>query len=125
MRCSQCGTMVSYEGDEEPEDVAASLDDTGEVVITFRLVKRCAECGSELKEAELEARAAFAAEVDAERDEVEIVASQPEERHEPKRRGRTFYGASFEWRIVNEAGEVVGSGEASEEIAASDMDEIG
>lgn len=53
MRCPGCEKFVSLEmGDPEVQD--SNVDTDGTVTITVRIVRTCADCGEEMKEATLE-----------------------------------------------------------------------
>ncbi len=53
MRCPDCNKFVSMEV-SDPEVDTLEVDTDGTVNITVRIVRTCAECGTELKEATLE-----------------------------------------------------------------------
>src|SRR4051812_35969271 len=50
MRCPNCNKFVSYDVDTDPE-IEVTISDDGTVTGTCRIVNGCAECGTELKEA--------------------------------------------------------------------------
>ena len=54
MRCPDCCKFVSLET-QDPEVENIEVTTTGEVQIMVRLVRACSECGTELKETQLEA----------------------------------------------------------------------
>jgi hypothetical protein len=97
-RCPDCNRFVSLEM-EEPEIEACDVDPGGELEITARLVKVCAECGTEIRECYLEITKTFScppwdsddapeSTVDVEYDDFENT-----ERYEGKGRyQKTFHG---------------------------------
>lgn len=52
MRCPDCNKFVSFDTEQDPEESNASIDAQGHVAINVRIVNSCADCGTELKEAE-------------------------------------------------------------------------
>lgn len=54
MRCPNCNKFVSYDTEVEPDVVSDPEVAETTLVVTVRRVLSCAECGDELKEAELE-----------------------------------------------------------------------
>ena len=56
-RCPDCNKFVSY--DDGDVDVQSEDVESGEVRVEVRIVKTCAECGTELKEATLELHGPF------------------------------------------------------------------
>lgn len=53
MRCPDCNKFVSFDTDTEPE-TSLEVDEEGTVTGNIRIVNTCGECGTELKEANLE-----------------------------------------------------------------------
>jgi len=51
MRCSDCNKFVSFDDSNDPEADDADVDAEGRVSGTVRVYLTCAECGTELKEA--------------------------------------------------------------------------
>lgn len=51
MRCPDCNKFVSYDDSNEPEADDADIDAEGHVTGTVRVYLTCAECGTDLKEA--------------------------------------------------------------------------
>ena len=52
-RCPDCNKFVSYDESTEPEVSSEEIDDDGQLTAEVRVVLACAECGGELKEANL------------------------------------------------------------------------
>lgn len=50
MRCPDCNKFVSFDTDTEPE-IEANVEQDGSVGVQARIVNTCAECSTELKEA--------------------------------------------------------------------------
>jgi len=50
MRCPDCNKFVSFDADTDPE-IDCDVDEDGHITGSVRIVNQCAECGSELKEA--------------------------------------------------------------------------
>ena len=53
-RCPDCNKFVSLDTDEEPEVEHLDTDDDGNVTATARIVNKCGECGTELREGTVE-----------------------------------------------------------------------
>ena len=53
MRCPDCNKFVSYDDSTDPE-VELEVDEEGSVTGTVRIVLTCADCSTELKDAEFE-----------------------------------------------------------------------
>ena len=73
MRCENCQKFVSYDTEVEPEESNSPELNDGIFTASFRRVLSCADCGSEMKEAEIEI------EVDATIDEPEREEDKPSE----------------------------------------------
>lgn len=54
MRCPDCNKFVPYNSDEEPETDQLEVSDEGQVTGSVRIVNSCEECGTELKEANID-----------------------------------------------------------------------
>lgn len=54
MRCPDCNKFVSFETEEEPEETEEPTLDEGHFTAAYRRVLPCSECGTELKEAQIE-----------------------------------------------------------------------
>lgn len=132
MRCPDCQKFVSLEM-QEPEDVELEMqkDDTGvQIHMTCRIVRTCAECGQEMKEATLEVEetilwddfdknpALKEQEFTIEEDGVESIE---EGGH---RYAKSYYGAQVNYSIRDEEGNVVHSGSVADKVPASSMDEM-
>ncbi|MBU1457050.1 MAG: hypothetical protein KKD01_20235, partial [Proteobacteria bacterium] len=104
MRCPDCNKFVGMDVDNEPEGNGFDIDDEGVLTDSVRIVNVCADCGTELKEANVDLEIDLSAEVAAHRaachvegddHELEVTDETLErtERSEGKGRGtRTFYG---------------------------------
>lgn len=57
MRCPDCCKMVSYD-EAEPEDAEVNVNGT-DVSVSVRITNNCADCGTELKEANFELEGDF------------------------------------------------------------------
>ncbi len=144
MRCPDCNKFVGYDQpDPEVNDVTVDGDT---VRASVRVVLNCAECSTELKEAEVEAEAEIDSEIleaHPEKDdagnptnhslEVEEGSIDPTDRTEGKGRGmRTFYGFELEATLsCSCGGPIRPDGEETEEtinlsgdVQASSMDEV-
>lgn len=139
MRCPDCNKFVGldFEAPEEPDtfdfDVGLSDDEkrAESVVVeaTVRIVRTCADCGAELKEAELEmsSEAEFVehdlgpdCEVYAEMDEVQAIEEGG------GRYKKSYYGLSIDYSIkcACDREKVLTTGSMSEKVAASEMEEL-
>lgn len=130
MRCSECRKFVSYEGEEEPEIEDSRITREGELEIEIRIVKRCGECATELKEAQFtlveDLAAALESEGIAADDWADLHIEAEATPSEQVRHGITFYGVDLAWTIRNRpyGRFVAGPGDLHEDIAASAMDEL-
>ena len=68
MRCPDCNKFVSFDAETEPE-IDASVDDSGTITGSVRIVNCCQECGQELKDATLEIEASVEDEIEKHRRE--------------------------------------------------------
>jgi len=109
MRCPDCNKFVSYEDPPEVEesgDPEISFDKEGTVTGSVRVVLKCADCGTELKDADLDYEETFQHKCTGKEVgewEAEFDSAEGSSRLENKdRRGRpisstrymkTFYGA--------------------------------
>jgi hypothetical protein len=59
MRCPDCNKFVAYDDSNEPEADDADVDAEGRVSGTVRVYLACAECGTELKEANFDLESDF------------------------------------------------------------------
>lgn len=154
MRCPDCSKFVSLEmGD--PEDVnldmsGEELDESGELTLlvsmTCRIVRNCAECGTELKEASLEVSDD---EVMVERGFLEACTEQKKvdkkdtwvwkEGHGDMsidetnveqieegggRYAKSYFGAQVSYEVKCKCGVQLHEGQVSDKVAASGMDEL-
>lgn len=144
MRCPSCEKFVSMEmQDPEQENIeieadalspeeaaelsAAGDSSTATVRASYRIVRACADCGEELKEATLEMET-----------EVEIPAGHTGDDHELEveetsvdatekgggRYAKSYFGAHVYFSVTCTCEHLEVTGEMSDEIAASHMDEL-
>lgn len=153
MRCPDCSKFVSLEM-SDPEDVNLDVESTldGEtlslsVSMSARIVRCCADCGTELKEANIEASEEV--EVDAttlvkcvhagavsngvtmyewlddKHGDPEISDTSVEQIEEGGGRyAKSFFGATVGYEVKCKCGESLHTGEISDKVAASAMDEL-
>lgn len=132
MRCPDCTKFVSMEtGDPEVNNV--EVDDSGHVTAEVRIVRNCADCGTELKsadftlEGDVDAEFADAHSGEGHTLEAEEGDSEATERSEGRGRGlRSFYGVELQVNVkcgckAEEADET--SITLADEMQASAMDE--
>jgi hypothetical protein len=128
---------VSYDDSTEPE-VDLEVDEDGMVTGTARIVLTCAECGTELKEANFDAEvdlSDWAEKHQGEKHSLEVEASNSEmtqrsqthDRHGRKiklaRYMRSYYGVSVQAQVKCSCGEET-EGTFEDEVMASGMDEM-
>lgn len=145
MRCPDCNKFVGLEmQDPELEDIQVETSDPGfaTVTMTVRIVRACAECGTELKEATLEieetvdlqealkaldegTRAKLLTEDGDWGEEVlEIEESGVEQIEEGGGRyAKSYFGAQVTFEI-NFEDKTLYEGTASDKVAASEMEEM-
>jgi hypothetical protein len=146
MRCPDCNKFVAMES-ADPEvslevEYTPSHDADNKPIHEFmvtgsvRIVRNCAECGNELKEANFDVEQAveFGEDVgaavdvadfkeeDLESADVEETSSEATEEG-GGRYAKSYYGAYIQFD-VRVGGKVVASGEWSDKVAASGMDEL-
>ena len=132
MRCGNCNRFVSF---DEPEvEIAGEVAAKGILTADVRIVLKCVDCGTELKEASLFMEEEYCLPCSCEHtvDEVEIVA-EPSERYETKdkkgkpikntRYQKHFYGADIIAEVKCTCGETVNVIHSLEEQASS-FDEL-
>lgn len=143
MRCPDCCKFVSLEFadpevDSGPDGDFAIAEDgrvTASVAAEVRIVRTCAECSQDMKEAtfsmesvtEISAEDAKAHVADGEwRDgcEFEIEADDPEQIEEGgSRYAKSYFGASIAFEIKCACGAEITTGSMSDKVQASGMDE--
>lgn len=150
MRCPDCNKFVSLEM-QDPEAPDAQVDDEGIVTGTVRIVRTCAECGTELKEAtlefEIDLSAALTEHRDAEGEDACPMKDDPTarvelqscdantyedvervDRHGKKitnpRYQKSLFGAEIEATIACSCGNGEFTGSETASVAASQMDEM-
>lgn len=150
MRCPDCNKFVGLEF-QDPEDVnldmsGEELTDDGELCLLVsmqcRIVRNCADCGNELKEANLEVSDDEANVESAGLDKCiekkgdgyawkdghgdlsisETSVNQIEEGG--GRYAKAYFGAEVEYEVKCKCGEVLHTGTVSDKVAASAMDEL-
>lgn len=154
MRCPDCNKFVSLEL-QDPEDVELEVE--SEIVggmlalsvsMTARIVRNCAECGTELKEANIEPSEEVEVEahtlikcmrrVSADGVEPEVFEWLDDKHGDPTiedteieqveegggRYAKSYFGASVTYAVTCKCGETLHSGEISDKVAANAMDEL-
>lgn len=128
MRCPDCQKFVGMDADSEPEESGdLNVDpENNSVDVSVRITNNCADCGTELKEAEIALEFAVdglsAHDGDGHELEVECEYDRTE-RSEGKGRGRrTFYGVHATATVTCKCGWEA-TAEASEDVQASGMEE--
>lgn len=136
MRCPDCSKFASMEmQDPEVNDLTvehvgpAANPKDGEmfnVRAEVRIVRACADCGTELKEATLEMadeiavklpKGLTAEDVEVEEDSVEQIEEGG------GRYAKSYFGATVHYKLIG-AGKTLEEGELTDKIAASGMDEM-
>ena len=154
MRCPDCSKFVGLEM-QDPEDVALDLASELDgptlhlsVSMTARIVRSCAECSTELKEANLEAEDEVEVEActivkcmrktSVEGAEIETYDWLDDKHGDPDisdtnidqieegggRYAKSYYGAQVTYEVKCKCGELLHEGEITDKIAASAMDEL-
>lgn len=135
MRCPDCNKFVGYDAEEEPE-VEIEVDENGLVTGSVRIVNKCAECGTELKEATLELEVDLSEECKehhGDGHELSVEATNVERTEDsrgpkpstPARYRKTFYGATLEAVVTCSCAEDFSASEEwKDEVQASAMDEM-
>jgi phosphate-selective porin len=131
-RCNDCNKFVSLDTDVEPDesDPTLSFSSTADYDVNITIANNCAECGTELRTAELNLSGSFDIDID-EYDEdnrdnwtVEVQDLCRIERGEGKGRVKTFYGVECTFVLMDEDGNELERLNDSADIQASHMDEV-
>lgn len=135
MRCPDCSKFVGLEeGEPEVDDLDVGAD--GVVTASVRIVRTCAECGTELKEATfdlesqpleedvLKAHEGEGHELTAEETGSEMTSRSDGKPGTPSRYRKSFYGAKVEYKITCSCGGLEEEGSFEDEVQASGMDEL-
>jgi len=140
MRCNDCNKFVSYDTETDPE-IGLDVSSDGHVTGSVRIVNTCQECGSELKEANLDVDVDLSAEIEKHRllkgkhDDLSVSddgGSRTDRTQNKDRNGKLitnrrymkqFYGAEMTITVECECGEKFEASWA-EEVQASGMDEL-
>lgn len=132
MRCPDCSKFVGLEM-AEPEVNDLEVSEDGTVTMNVRIVRNCAECGTELKSADLELECQVDVgehgsddegkhkghELTVEETSVEMIEEGG------GRYKKSYYGAEVSFRVTcacDESWSV--EGEVSDKVAASEMEEM-
>jgi hypothetical protein len=137
-RCNDCNKFVSLDTDVEPEETSSTLSFSGDEStgitadydVDIRIVNNCADCGTELKDADLNVSGSFdldASEYEQEyRDQwyIEVEGLSRTERGGAGRYDKKYYG--FEGTVVlkDGNGEELERTEVSEDEQASGMNDL-
>jgi len=130
MRCDSCNKFVGLDF-SDPELESIEVDGTS-ATATVRIVRTCSDCGQELKEATLEMEDTFdgpkdedAAGEDKEHD-LSVEDDSVEQIEEGGGRyAKSYFGASVRYTVSCACGcGFTHSGDMSDKIAASQMDEM-
>ena len=124
MRCPSCNKFVALEF-QDPELIDIDVDADG-VRAEVRIVRCCAECGDELKEATLNLYYEWWKEFDEEHGDhdltVEETGIEPLE-EDGGRYAKSYFGANVQFTVTCSCGQCF-SAEMEEKIAASYMEEL-
>lgn len=143
MRCQSCQKFVSYEGGEEPEILSEEIDQGGAISVEVHLPKNCGDCGTELAYADFTLEDTIDIPEDHEGDdhrfELELDTPEQTDRVQDKyynkkkkewmplksamRYRKSFYGVSVSYRVNCSCGAEIASGELSDEVQASALEE--
>jgi len=125
MRCPDCSKFVSLEL-QEPEENSAEFDpQTGTIEAEYRLVRNCADCGTELKETTI----SLSGEVDVAEHQGEgheLTAEFTAEATEDGggRYAKSYFGVSCICTVTCSCGELDENVDMSDKVAASEMEEL-
>lgn len=138
-RCPDCNKFVSLDSDVEPEVNDVSIDENGAITAEVRITNNCADCGSELTEAnfslegqvQIEGHSGEGHELEAEDGGAE---RKQKSGYADKKTGKwvnafgryakTFYGVSLTVQVDCSCGELSESVVLEDEIQASGMDSL-
>lgn len=137
MRCPDCNKFVSFDSDVEPEVNDLEVNEDGFVSCNVRIVNACGDCGTELKEASFDMESEI--EIGEHKGEeheltVENTGAERTSRSGFFQKGKfvsgfgryakTFYGAAVDFTVTCSCGKLDVSGQMTEEVQASGMDEL-
>lgn len=125
-RCSDCNKFAGLET-QDPEEQDATFDEeTGAIEASYRIVRNCADCGTEMKEATIE----LSDEVDVsehqgEGHEVTAEFGDPTPVEEGGGRyAKAYYGVSVDVTVECSCGELREVVTMEDKVAASAMDDL-
>lgn len=140
MRCPDCSKFVSLEMSDPEIDGELEIDEEGTVTGSVRIVRCCAECGTELKEATLDfewapPEADIKGHINKEGEDKHSLAVEEDGIEGLEEGGgryaKSYYGATVNFRVTcscDEAKEIADrwtlDGTMSDKIAASHMEEM-
>lgn len=113
MRCPDCNKFVPYDDPHEVETENELELDNHEITGSLRLVLKCAECGTELKDASVDISQSVEIDDKHKDHELTLDADEPEAATKTEGKGRgtkTFYGATVQCRVTCSCGEVIEDG---------------
>lgn len=135
MRCPDCAKFVSMETND-PEVETIDIDEAGNVTATVRVVRVCADCGTELKETTLE----METDVSIEGHDSEATNDDGSDKHEllveetnveatersvgKGRYARSYFGACVSFKVTCKCGGLDETGDLSDDCQASYFDEL-
>lgn len=131
MRCPDCNKFVGLEmGDPEIEEI--EIDEDGRIDATVHIVRQCAECSTDLKEATLEMSGEIPVEIADKHKgddcELEIEGEAEAIEEGGGRYAKSYYGASVNYTVrcscQDAKDDPIYEGSLDEKIAASEMDEM-
>lgn len=132
MRCNDCNKFVGLDlGDAEVQS-GPDIDESGNITCEARIVRNCAECGTELKEAnfslegqmDVEGHTGEGHELEAEETSSEATERQDGKPGTPSRYRRSFFGINVDVAVKCSCGESLGNVQLTDEVQASGMDEL-
>lgn len=126
MRCENCSKFVSLEL-QDPEIEDLELHDDGSLTGEVRIVRNCAECGSEMKEARFEVNVpapAVTHKPDCTTKDLHADAELSSLEEGGGRYKKSYFGAEGELRVTCSTCDAQASVKWSDKIDASSMDEV-
>lgn len=131
-RCNDCNKFVSYNTDVDPEVTNEQMtvhSDSVDYDVDIRIVNECAECGTEMKDAELNFSGSFDIDPkdhdDSDEWTMDVENVNRTERTEGKNRGtKTFYGAEADLVLRDSKGNELESVHINEYEQASGMNDL-
>lgn len=132
MRCNNCNKFVGLDLGDAEIQTGPDIDESGNITCEARIVRNCADCGTELKEAnfslegqiDVDGHEGDGHELEAEESSSEATERSDGKSNTPSRYRRAFFGVSVDVAVKCSCGAELGHVVLTDEVQASGMDEL-